>query len=149
MADDINNNGKSHLVETVGISESHASTCIINYPTVAIHINAEIEHNTQTSQNVNHSKVGAMANFISVSEKTGTSSMSKQNQISTVSAYIPMLFQIKKFIQIQEELDWKGCIMQFLSEARYYGEITQELVGRNKAQCEKRVMVNSSQLLWQ
>jgi len=44
----------------LGISKSNAGTCIIDHPTVAAHINVEIEHNTQTSQ----------ADFISVIEMT-------------------------------------------------------------------------------
>jgi len=92
-ADVINNNGKSPAVQTIGISKSNAATCIINHPTVATHINAEIEHNTQTSQIVHCSKVGAVADFISVSEKTGnTSSISEEQQVSTISVYIPVLF---------------------------------------------------------
>jgi len=111
----INNKGKSNAIQTVGISKSNASTHIINHPTVATHINTEKEQHTQTSQTVNQSKVGAVADFISVSEKTGnTSSILEEQQVSTVSVYIPVLFQVKKSIQSQEELDWKGQIAQFL-----------------------------------
>jgi len=110
----INNKGKSNAIQTVGISKLNASTHIINQPTVETHINTEKEQHTQTSQTVNQSKVGAVADFISVSEKTGnTSSISEEQQVSTISVYIPVLFWVKKFIQSQEELDWKGCIAQF------------------------------------
>ena len=94
-ADVINNKGKSNAEQTIGISKSNATTCMINHPTVATHINAEIENHTQTNQIVNHSKVGAVADFISVSEKTGnTSSILEEQQVSTIS-YIPVLFWVK------------------------------------------------------
>jgi len=97
----INNKGKTNVIQTVGISKSNASTRIIknasnhiiNKLTVATHINAEKEQHTQTSQTVNWSKIGAVADFISVSEKTGnTSSIMEEQQVSTISVYIPMLF---------------------------------------------------------
>ena len=92
-ADVINNKGKSNAIQTIGISKSNATTHIIDHPTVATHINTEKEQHTQTSQTVNQSKVGAVADFISVSEKTGnTSSISEEQQVSTISVYIPVLF---------------------------------------------------------
>ena len=63
----------------------------------------------------NHSEIGIVSNFVSVTDKTGNSSLLSEEQLSNIDAtlYIPALFHLKKFILSQEELEWKGIIAKF------------------------------------
>jgi len=73
------------------------------------------QHHECTSNKRVHSEIGVVADFVSVSEKTGNTSLLSEEQLSNVNVtlYIPALFHLKKFISSQEELEWKGIIAKF------------------------------------
>jgi len=102
----VNNKEICPPVETVGLCLLHDSTCIINHPT----INAEIEKNILTSQNVNCSQISPVADVIlSVSEKAETtSSMSEEHHVSTISVTYLHLFKSKNLYKVRKS--WIGRV---------------------------------------
>jgi len=140
-ADVINNNGKSPAVQTIWISKLNASTHIIDHPSVATRINAEIEHNTQTSQTVNHSKVDAVADFISVSEKMWT--------ISLISR-ITSAFSSQKNYTESGRAGLEGPHCPFFNPKLDITERVQENGGAGTwHKVRKGIDVNRQQLPWQ
>jgi len=77
--------------------------------------NDDQQHHERTSNKRVHSEIGVVADFVSVSEKTGNTSLLSEEQLSNVNVtlYIPALFHLKKIISSQEELEWKGIIAKF------------------------------------
>ncbi len=77
--------------------------------------NDDQQHHEHTVSKRVHHEIGVVADFVSVSEKTGNTSSLSEEQLSNVDVtlYIPALFHLKKFISSQEELEWKGIIAKF------------------------------------
>jgi len=60
-----------------------------------------------------HSEIGAMADFISVSQETGNTSSILEEQVLTLIV-TSALFRAN-FLLIQEKLAWMGCIAIFFT----------------------------------
>jgi len=77
--------------------------------------NEDQYNHIHTSNKSNHSEIGIVSDFVSVSDKTGNTSSLSEEQLSNVdiSLYIPALLHLKKIISSQEEFKWKGITAKF------------------------------------
>jgi len=103
-------------VTFVGIIQDKSNNQNISSTTSVTHNNNEDQQNhIHTSNKSNHSEIGIVSDFVSVSDKTGNTSLLSEEQLSNVNVtlYIPALFHLKKFISSQEELEWKGIVAKF------------------------------------
>jgi len=87
-----------HGVTFVGIIQDELTNQNIGVTTSITHNNNEHQQNClETSNKSNHSEIGIVSDFISVSDKTGnTSSLSEEQLWSVeVTLHIPALFHLK------------------------------------------------------
>jgi len=110
------NNENQCAVTFVGIIQDKLTNQNIGVTTSITHNNNEHQQNCiEKSDKNNHSEIGIVSDFISVTDKTGNTSFLSEEQLSNVdiTLYIPALFHLKKFISSQEELEWKGIVAKF------------------------------------
>jgi len=106
------NNENQCAVTFVGIIQDESMNQNIGVTTsITQNKNEHQQNRIETSNKSNHSKIGIVSDFISVSNKTGNISSLSEEQLSNVDVtlHIPALFHLKKFISSQEELEWKSC----------------------------------------
>jgi len=98
-ADLSTDNENQHGVTFVGIIEDKSNNQNIDSTTSVNCNNTEDKHNhIHPSNKSNHSEIGIVFDFVSVSEKTGNTSLLSEEQLSNidVTLYIPTLFHLKK-----------------------------------------------------
>jgi len=103
-------------VTFVGIIQDKTNNQNIGSTTSATRNNNEDhQKHIHDSKKSNHSEIGIVSDFVSVSDKTGNTSSLSEEQLSNVDVtlYIPALFHLKKFISSQEELEWNGIVAKF------------------------------------
>jgi len=126
-------------LSTLNVEKSNNQS--ISSPTsVTCNNNEDQQNHIHTSKKGNHSEIGIVSDFVSVSDKTGNSSSLSEEQLPNINVtlYIPALFHLKKLFLVRNNWSGKASLQNPYTNNERGTEITGKLVGWYTVQSKKR-----------